>query len=113
MRVHPLDEGGRSQPVATGGSALVSNLRNQQPWYGTLLDEVRVAGGVTGFHLAPDSARILRVFPCGANCVIAQHLRIRVCLKRVGAEVMGDELLTIIIEQGRLWREKHKLDADA
>src|SRR5215468_4916051 len=83
--VQPLDEGGLRQRVTVGGSVLGSNHHNQEPGYGIRRDDSRVAG----LHLAPDGARVQRVLPCGAN---------RAVLKRVGAEVVGDELLSMVLE---------------
>src|SRR5215216_5908852 len=113
MGVQPLNEGGSAKPVAAGRAILVSNNRNQKPGDCPRLDVVRVGGGVTGLHLSPDHARVLRVLPRGANCVIAEQLWICVHLKRVGTEVVGGELLTLIIEQRSLGREEYKLDARA
>src|SRR5262249_16792898 len=83
--VQPLDEGGLRQRVATSWSDFGSNRLEQEPGYGIRRDDSRVAG----LHLAPDGARVQRVLPCGAN---------RAVLKRVGAEVVGDELLSIVFE---------------
>src|SRR5262252_4960713 len=83
--VQPLDEGGLRQRVATSWSDFGSNRLEQEPGYGIRRDDSRVAG----LHLAPDGARVPRVLPCGAN---------RAVLKRVGAEVVGDELLSIVLE---------------
>src|ERR671922_206553 len=113
MGVQPLNEGGPAKPVAAGRAILVSNNRNEKPGDCPLLDEVGVGGAVTGLHLSPDRARVPRVLPRGANCVIAEHLGIRVHLKRVGTEVVGSELLTLLIEQRSLGCEEYKPDARA
>ena len=113
MRVQALNEGGRAKPVASGGAILASNDRHQKPGDCPRLDEVRVGGGVTGLYLPPDRARVPRVLPRGANGVIAYHPRIRIRLIRVGTEVMGDELLTLLIEQRGLGREEYEPDARA
>src|SRR5215213_5374679 len=102
MRVQALNESGRAQPVAAGQAILVSNNRNQQPGYCPGLDEVGITGRVTKLHLSPDRARVLRVLPRGANCMIAEYFRICIQLRRVGAEVVRGELPTIIIEQRSL-----------
>ncbi len=74
MRVQPLNEGGPAQSVAADWTILASNDRNQKPGDCPRLHKVGVGGGVTGLHLSPDHARVLRVLPRGANGMIAQHL---------------------------------------
>src|SRR5688572_29538194 len=106
MRVQALNEGGAAQPVAARRAILVPNDRNQEPGYGARLDIGRVAGRVTGIHLSPDRARVPRVLPCSANGVSADHLWIGVYLVRVGAEVVGGELIILIIEECRLGCEE-------
>ena len=51
--------------------------------------------------------------PGSANGVIAQHPGIRVRLSRVGTEVVGGELLPLLIEERGLGCEEYKLDAGA
>ena len=87
---------------------------------GTRRDESGVGGGITKItwnigiswpHLGPDGARVPRVLPCGANRAIGHQRWIRIRLKRVGAEVVGDELLIVVVEQGGLRREERIGDA--
>ena len=87
------------QRVATGGSVLDFNLRNQEPGYGTLLDKSGVGGGVTGLHLAPDDARAPGVLSCGANRARGHHRWISIALKRVGAEVVGSDFFKFVVKQ--------------
>src|SRR4051794_12338765 len=101
--VEPLHEGGVRQRVAAGGPVLGSilRLRNQEPGYGAGRDKSGVCGGVAIFHLAPEAARVLGVLPCDAN---------RATLRRVGAEEVGDDLLTVVVEQRRLRRKEFEGD---
>ena len=63
-------------------------------------------------QLGPDDARV-PVLPRGANRAIGHHLWISVRLKRVGGEVVGDDLPTVFAEQGGLRREEYVGDASA
>src|SRR5207249_3796104 len=116
--VQPLDESGRRQLIATGGSGFGSSHRNLEASDGILRDERWVSGGITwitlatrGPHLAPYRARISRVLPGDANQAIVHHRGTSIDLKRVGAEEMGGELVTVVVEQGSLRREERIGDA--
>src|SRR5262249_44742956 len=108
--VQPLDEGGLKQLVATGRSLLVTNRIEQAPGNAFLLDGNRSIGLV---HLGPDPARVLEL-PRGADRALGgHHLWISVRLIRVGAVEVGDDLPTVLAEQGGLRREQYVGDASA
>lgn len=94
--VQPLDEFGCRQRVATGGFVLGSDYLKQDPGNGIRID----GGGVE--PLGPDGARVPGVLPRGANRVSLLR-RDRV---EIGAEIVGRELVIIVIEQGGLRGEE-------
>src|SRR5438552_528847 len=112
--VQALDLGGLRQYVATGESVFDSNRVEQEPGNGSLVwgKGARDALGI-GVQLGPDRAPVLRVNPCGANRAIGHHrwTNVRVMRVRVGAEEVGDELITIVVEQRGLRREEYIGDA--
>src|SRR6266516_7038146 len=99
--VQPLDEGGLEQRVATGRSLLDSSLIEQDPGNRRQVDGdcSLLAVWVSCVHLGPDAARV-PVLPRGANHAIGHHLWISVRLKRVGGEVVGDDLPAVLAGQG-------------
>jgi len=106
-RIHPLDELGLAQRVAASRSVLVIDHIEEEPGNRILLDESRISGGSGGLvQFGPDGARVLGL-PRDANLAIGHHLWIRIRLLRVGAEVVRDKLLKIVVEQGGLRSEEY------
>ncbi len=91
--VQPLDEHGRRQPVATSWPVLGANHIEQEPGNRTRRDEGGVGGG--GNRHCPDGARVPGVLPSRANHPRGVTTWISVFLKRVGAEEVGDDLLSL------------------
>src|SRR4029434_1233012 len=106
----PLDLGGLRQDVATGESVFDTNLVEQEPGNGRLVWGKGASDAfVTDMQLGPDRAPVLRANPRGANCAIGHHrcTLVGVTGVRVGAEEVGNELITIVVEQCGLRREEH------
>ena len=83
--VQPLDEGGCREIVATGRTVLSAHYLKQEPGNRTRRD----GGGSGGNWRGPDGAGVLGVLPRRAG---------RATLHGVGAEEVGEDLLTILLK---------------